>query len=692
MIVSRKENMEQMKKRVLCLVLALVLMTSTVLAGCGSDPRALMESIAEKAKSAIEEGLDGLSDSMDSLGDGVNEVVETLEEALDEVLPETETTSADEEKESSRVTLSHGDSWQDEEETEEDVSETSAEEAGDLVDTEAGIDLEECAAFLEFTNSLIDDFFEGDTFDAHYYFMHPEDFGISMDEAGLPAFAYTEEDDADTEAFYRESLERLAEFDYNKLDRASQITYDVVKDYFETELSAVDFDYYYEPLCGTSGYQSSLPVMFAEYKFFDVHDVEMYISYLNQMPDHFRDLLLYEQQKADAGLFMEDALAQEVIDQIESFLETESDEDNFLYSSFESKVAELDLTEEEKQNYIRQNREAAPHFYEAYRILRDGMQELLGSNQYQGGLCNYPEGAAYYEYLIKTKVGTSMTPEELLDYLEEKEAEYINELTLIYRKHPSVVTQMDSFPYPSTDPEEIMPMLIKAASENFPELSEVQYNIKYVDASLRDYLNPAFYIIPPFGEGSVNEIYINPDEDGNVSDDIWTTLAHEGYPGHLYQYNYWAGVNSFAIRNLMDPTGYAEGWAQHAEHTSYYFVEDADTNVVDFMRANSLATMAIYGLLDLGIHYQGWTVDELREFLTANFGALDEETVVDMYNYLVGNPAEYMQYAAGEFEMMDIIDDYTEDGDVDMKEFYREYLMIGPAPFDIIRKYLGIAE
>lgn len=684
---EREENTKQMRKRVLCFLFALVLTMSAVLSGCGTDPAAMMESIAAKAKAAIEEGLGSLSDSMD-------QVAETLEEALDEVLPEAESTEAGEEKESQRVTLSHGDSWKDEEETQEDASETEASAETEAPETsDAGTDDAECAAFLEFTNSLIDDFFEGDTFDAHYYFMHPEDFGVSMEEAGLPVFSYDPEtDDADNEAFYKETLEKLAEFDCSKLDQQSQVTYDVIKDYFETELLAVNLDYYYEPLCGTSGYQSTLPVMFAEYKFFDAHDVEMYISYLNQMPDHFRDLLLYEQQKADAGLFMEDALAQEVIDQIESFLETEEDENNFLYVSFDEKVAELDLTEEEKQAFMQQNREAAPYFYEAYRILRDGMQELLGSNQYAGGLCNYPEGAAYYEYLIKSKVGTSMTPEELMEYLEEKETEYVNELTMIYRKHPEVVSQMDSFPYPSTDPEEIMTMLIVEADKSFPELEEVQYNIKYVDESLRDYLNPAFYIIPPFGEGSVNEIYINPDENGNVSDDIWTTLAHEGYPGHLYQYNFWKGVNKYAIRSLMDPTGYAEGWAQHAEHKSYYFVEDADTNVIDFMRANDLATMAIYGLMDLGIHYQGWDKNALKNFLTTNFGVLDDDTVTDLYNYLVGNPAEYMQYAAGEFEMMDIIDAYTEEGGTDMKEFYREYLTIGPAPFDIIRKYLGITE
>ncbi|MBQ6550388.1 MAG: DUF885 domain-containing protein [Lachnospiraceae bacterium] len=645
-----------MNKKLLSMVLAVVVSLSAVFTGCGTvtDPKEVFSEILEKAVSSVKARTGNAAEASE-------EVAEAAEE--ENAVPE-----------------------EGEAETEAPEGEDEGQEAvpeGGQEDTES--------AFHAFTDSLMPTFFEGDTFDAHYYFMHPEDFGINIDEPGLPQFSYDEDDEYNSsyEEFLTESLAKMEEFSFDELSLQAQITYDVLKDYLETELLGCAYDYYYEPLGGTSGYQSQLPVMFAEYKFFSVDDAEDYLAYLEQMPAHFEDLLLYEQQKADHGLFMEDDLAQEVIDQIDSFLETEADEDNFLYVSFREKVEALDLTDEEKDELIARNKELAPNFYEAYRILKAGLEGLMGSNQYKGGLCYYPDGEGYYEYLIKSNVGTEMSPAELWDYLEEKETESFNELMMIYRKHPDVVDSFYSMEFPSSDPEEIMLMLIESANEKFPELSEVQYEIKYVDESLREYLNPAFYIIPPFGEGATNEIYINPEEDGSIPDDIWQTLSHEGYPGHLYQYNFWSSVNEYAIRRLTDPTGYAEGWAQHVEHQSYYF-EGADKNVADFAHANDLATMALYGLMDLGIHYQGWSKEELGDFLEEQFGAQDEETITDLYNYLVGNPAEYMQYAAGEFEMMDIIDDYTEEGGVDMKEFYREYLEIGPGPFYIVRKYLGL--
>lgn len=262
-----------MKKRVCCLMLALFLLASSVLSGCGSDPAAVLESLKEKAESVIQEGGSAAGDALNELiaeaSKAAEGITETLEEAAEELTDETgeADTAEAETEETERVTLSHGDSWKvteeaaegEETEAPEEGEETPAEETEAPLDeteetvSEEAADEEEIAAFHAFTDGLIADFFEGDTFDAHYYFMHPEDFGISMEEASLPQFSYDEAYDSSYEDFLNESLETLSTFDYEKLDRAARITYDVVKDYLETELTGTAFDFYYEPLCGTSG-------------------------------------------------------------------------------------------------------------------------------------------------------------------------------------------------------------------------------------------------------------------------------------------------------------------------------------------------------------------------------------------------------------------------------------------------------
>ena len=51
---------------------------------------------------------------------------------------------------------------------------------------------------------------------------------------------------------------------------------------------------------------------------------------------------------------------------------------------------------------------------------------------------------------------------------------------------------------------------------------------------MQKYLSPAFYLTAPMDDPDENNIYMNPAY--KHSDiELFTTLAHEGYPGHLYE-------------------------------------------------------------------------------------------------------------------------------------------------------------
>ena len=69
-----------------------------------------------------------------------------------------------------------------------------------------------------------------------------------------------------------------------------------------------------------------------------------------------------------------------------------------------------------------------------------------------------------------------------------------------------------------------------------------------------------------------NSIYIN--SAGTDSSDLYPTLAHEGYPGHLYQTQYFASTSPSLIRNVIKPGGYIEGWASYVEVHSYEYAGD----------------------------------------------------------------------------------------------------------------------
>ena len=85
-----------------------------------------------------------------------------------------------------------------------------------------------------------------------------------------------------------------------------------------------------------------------------------------------------------------------------------------------------------------------------------------------------------------------------------------------------------------TPPDSMLDDLRSKITDTFPEIPDVDFQVKYVPESMQDYLSPAFYMIPAIDNLTENVIYINNGQTASGLN-LYTTLAHEGYPGHLYQ-------------------------------------------------------------------------------------------------------------------------------------------------------------
>lgn len=689
------------RNRILSFILIAVMLVSACLSGCGRV-ESVLSYLATEPGDRVEADSANAEVKLKKRGDTASEAETGVEEEsmADEADAEetaAETKAEDESEEATRVTLYHSKSRKTREAEQstaaeqETVEETAAEvpETEETADDGDGSDAEDegNAEFRQFLNDFLIGEFEGDTLSTNFFFTDPEAFGIDMSEVGWASFTDDPDEEETDEDYINGLLEGLEAFDYEALNREDRIAYDCFKDYLEDALLSDGLDYYYEPLCGTSGYQATITVELSMFAFREEQDVENYLTLLELFPEHFADLLAYEEEKSEAGLFMADTVLDDVLEQMSSF--TESREGSFLYGTFESRLSELDLSEDVKAEYIERNNALVPGVYDAYDALAEGLEALRGTGQYGESLYNYPDGAAYYDYLLKSDIGTDMDGDELWDYLEERGNELLNEYILIYYRNPDIFDEVEDIEYPTGTPEEIMASLIEMTKDEFPELENVEYQIHLVDESLREYLNPAFYYVPPVDNDRINNIYINPDEDGSLPEDIFTVLAHEGYPGHMYQMNYLKSQSDIPLRQIIANIAYEEGWAEYMELQSYARIDGISEDMADFLRIDSEYTLILSALMDIGIHYKGWDREDFAEYVTQYF-EIDEEGLADLYLYISENPAEYLKYAVGCSVMEDIIDRaYDEaDGDLDMKEFYKEYLEIGPAPQNIVVKYL----
>lgn len=553
----------------------------------------------------------------------------------------------------------------------------------------------EPAEVYEYAHDSFDAFIEdlfvsevsGDSITLNYTLAHPETYGITSIE---PTYGSTDLEHLDDDSQTIEAIRTLKSFDYDSLSDDQKLTYDILLDYLETYLEYSDLYLYDKTLSPTIGLNCQLPVILAEYSFRTKQDVYDYVNLIKTTDDYFRYLLELEKMKSKEGLFMTDDLAEQIIEQCEIF--TENPDENYLIEIFNDKIDGMNVFSDTERSKLKEENKKAvlEHVIPAYTLLADGLYELMGTGQYEGGLCNYPEGDAYYQYLVRSGTGSNRSIDEIEELIDDYMRLSYRKMGAILRDNPDILDYYDDAAFCVTEPYAILDDLQERIREEFPELPETTYTIKYVHPSLEDNLSPAFYMTPAIDDYEDNVIYIN-NSDEYAGQDLYTTLAHEGFPGHLYQMVYTNSKGIAPIRSLISYGGYTEGWATYVELLSYE-MGAMDETMGALLSANQLVTLGVYAKCDIGVNYHGWTVADVTDYISSIFGELDDEIMQEIYDSMVSEPANYLKYVLGCMEFMELRSTAEEAlGDkFDPIAFHDFILTTGPAPFEMIAERMEV--
>ena len=544
--------------------------------------------------------------------------------------------------------------------------------------------------------SYIEDIFQQEmktnTLNLHYTLAYPVDYGIDEYQVTLGTM---EPDALEKNQKEAEKLQReLEKFDLSQLSEENQIIYDILSLEFSSQLSLGSSYLLQEPLGPNLGIQAQLPILLAEYTFRTSSDIKDYFSLLADIPEYFQSILEFEEKKAEEGLFMSDVSADRIIQQCQSFMETGTE--NYLYSMFNQRVEELlnsrRISRHQADSFIEMHDKLMGQFvFPAYLSLSQGLEELKGRGKNTGGLAYLDGGKDYYKYLVQSTVGDYRSLDEILQSLLLQLQEDYSKVQELLTENPAIISSAYSLPSSGLSPEQMLDYLQHIITDDFPELEVKEYEVKYVPESMEEFSSPAFYLTPPMDTLTPNTIYIN--QSSQVSQaELFTTLAHEGFPGHLYQTVYFAGQDHHPIRELLSCSGYIEGWATYVESLAYGYSSPflaIDQDIMDFLCLNRSISLCLYSILDLGIHYQGWNMDTTADTL-AVFGITDQETCQEIFQYIIENPANYLKYYLGYLNFISLKDTVqTETGSsFNLKEFHKNLLDIGPAPFPVVEKYL----
>ncbi len=539
--------------------------------------------------------------------------------------------------------------------------------------------------FNEFTETIFRDSVASDALSLNYTLAHPEAYGIPTKAGGFKPISYEQLKQETPEN--ENLLYKLRQFNKDKLSLSQKVLYDSLAHTLEMNQKGDDFLLFSRPLSPTTGLQAQLPVLLAEYQFDCTDDIDDYFALLQSIPEYFASLLAFMERQADGGYLPPQSTLEEISSQCLAF--TEQDGCRILISSFARRIKSCDfLQKSQKKAYRKNNRKLVQEcIIPAYTQLINGINVLQRRCGTNGSLCSYPDGKAYYEYLFARETGSDTSADTYFQNLTTQLTHSKEALLNYAKKDPSLFSKLSQEPSQPLDPTRQLQQLSQAMTADFPSVQDVNFKVSTVDKSLEEYLSPAFYLTPPLDAYTENAIYINKSP-RFAGADLAPTLAHEGYPGHLYQNVYHRQQDLPLLCYALHYGGYTEGWATYAENYAYKYL-GYTKDEVGILRNNAIVSLCIYGLCDIGIHYYGWTADELLTFLQKQ-GTYTQETAQSLYHNIIDEPGSYLKYTIGFMEFAKLKkaakaylgDRYTE------MAFHTFVLSVGPAPFSVLHQYM----
>lgn len=548
------------------------------------------------------------------------------------------------------------------------------------------------AQFSELTSGLLADYARDAGLSLHFMLENPEHYGLSETENFS---CYQTESYEQSAAELQTILKQLTSIDRSGLSEKEQIFYDIIEWNLEKELELSDYLYYEDCFSLRSGVQNQLLTLFAEYQFDQKSDVDRYLSLLSGLPEYMSSFLEYENRRAEKSLLLHPENLADICAQCESYASLFSTDSNFLVTTFHNRLTECGLFSDsacdtyEQKNLQILTDEIAP----CYRKLASYFSDLSKKKLSSSDSADYP---GYYETYIQYITGTDEDIASLFQRGKTRLGQDLTSLYGLFAADRNLFSSLSSAEFPETEPYKILTWLEDSMDGIFPEPDSMTYEIKEVDDALSPFTAPAFYLIPAMDNSGSHTIYVNPahfnfTDDTDTSQDtgkLFSTLAHEGYPGHLYQNAWFLSTNPDVCRRLFYSTGYAEGWATYVEQYSYKLAGLPD-NIALALCFDASFSLGIYALCDIGVNYYEWSLTETTDFL-AQYG-LTHIDVEGITKTVKEEPGSYLPYYFGLLELESLKNDMKQSMGDNYSElaFHEYYLDFGPAPFPVMEKWLG---
>ncbi|MDO4197585.1 MAG: DUF885 family protein [Erysipelotrichaceae bacterium] len=509
----------------------------------------------------------------------------------------------------------------------------------------AAVDNEE---FEDFLDEMFRYYISLDFLNMHYSVVDYKSFNIEKPEVTLGNVTYGI--DVDNYNKEVEFLNRLETFDFNSLSERQQADYESMRYSLYEDLASANFAKYSKVLSYDTCYPEIIFSNLCDYTFYDQESVEDYLTLLSDFDRFFKECVSYTDMQSTDGIYLLDEDVNYTIDAINGVLT--SYDDNELITGFDSRIDELTfLSDSEKQDYKAKNKELVLNeVLPAYENILSEMNKYYGMASIEDAvLCNIDPDYARYNLMINTS--SNLSAEEVENILLN--AIYYFELVLYpYRIDDTKYNELMAI---ETDPNlpftlsatDCLEFLRQNAYQYYPELGDVEYDAQVLNPDTAPDTVIAYNFPSPIDDSNQNIIRINPN---NMSDGTaaYITLAHEGFPGHLFQHVYQLRNNANKIHGVIQFNGFVEGYAVYASRDAMLY-SGVDQEMADAAFYMNEYYFLAYSLIDILTNSYGYTSDEIISYFNDKFMpiGITEYSIPYLREFMIEMPGVYQRYGVG---------------------------------------------
>lgn len=494
------------------------------------------------------------------------------------------------------------------------------------------------------------------------------------------------------------------------LDATSKLSYDLFKQSLENSIADDQYRLYKYPVNQMHGMQAEIPAFLINmHQINSKKDAKNYISRLYKIKPLFNQLTKNLKESEAAGVMIPKFVFAKVLEDSKNLITgipfDASENKSTLLQDFETKVATLELSEEERKALIKEAKKALKEgTFVGYTNLISTLEAQEKSATTDDGAWKFPKGEAFFNRALQKTTTTNLTANEIHAIGLSEVARIHEEMKTIKTKVGFKGSLQEFFQFMKKDKQfyfaanemgrkiymdkavHIIDSMKTRLDELFITKPKADLKVKAVEAFREKSAGKAFYQQPAMDGSRPGTYYANLyDMESMPSYQMEALAYHEGIPGHHMQIAIAQELKELPMfRKLGRYTAYVEGWGLYSEYIPKEMGFYADP-YSDFGRLAMELWRACRLVVDTGIHAKKWTREEGIKYYTDNTPNAELDAVKMVERHIV-MPSQATAYKIGMLKILELRKKAKDAlGDkFDIRKFHDVVLTNGPLPLNVL--------